>query len=338
MNVEQRIHLLVRLGQYMQSDAAAWHSTKQLAYHRNTWFIPEFIEVAVDNIVTAFLQKDILENVVQQYGVQDVPANVKTVGIVMAGNIPLVGFHDFICVFISGNKTMLKPSSKDEVLLRHLINKLIEWDNEVTSVVLFAEVLKGCDAYIATGSNNTGRYFDYYFAKYPHIIRKNRTSVALLDGTETREEIAALASDIQLYFGLGCRNVTKLFVPDGYDFVPLLEALKKYAHFMDYHKYKNNFDYQLALLIMGGKRYMSNESIIFTENAALFAPVAQLNYSYYNSKAETRHALQNNTDVQCIVGHGFTPFGQAQQPCITNFADGVDTMAFLMKLNEGAQP
>lgn len=332
MNVEQRIHLLVRLGEYMKSDATAWQQAKQMAYLRNKWFIPEFIDIAVDNIIKEFLQKDILEGLIRQYNVEDAPANIKTIGVVMAGNIPLVGFHDFVCVFITGNKLMIKPSTKDEVLLRHLIDKLIEWNGETAAIISFAEVLKNCDAYIATGSNNTGRYFDYYFAKYPHIIRKNRTSVAVLDGTETAEELAFLANDIQLYFGLGCRNVTKLFVPDGYNFVPLLEALKAYEYFIDYNKYKNNFDYQLALLIMGNKFYMNNDSIIFTENADLFAPVAQLNYSYYNSKEETTDVLKNNTDVQCIVGHGFTPFGQAQKPCITAFADGVDTMDFLMRL------
>jgi hypothetical protein len=332
MNVKQRIDLLVRLGEYMERDTAVWQQTKQLAYLQNKWFIPEFIDTAVDNIVKEFLQRDILEQLVNKYHVEDNTADAKTVGVVMAGNIPMVGFHDFICVFISGNKLMIKPSSKDAVLLRHLINQLIEWESEVAQVIAFAEVLKNCDAYIATGSNNTGRYFDYYFAKYPHIIRKNRTSVAVLDGTETDEEIALLAKDIQLYFGLGCRNVTKLFVPDGYNFVPLLEALKAYEYFMDHNKYKNNFDYQLALLIMSNKYYMNNDSIILTEKADLFAPVAQLNYSYYNSKEETVDALQNNIDVQCIVGHGFVPFGQAQRPCITNFADGVDTMEFLMKL------
>ena len=332
MNVKQRIDLLVRLGEYMQGNAEAWQHAKQLAYLRNKWFIPEFIDTAVDNIVKAFLQQDTLERLVAQYNVPDTPADVKTVGVVMAGNIPLVGFHDFMCVFISGNKLMIKPSSKDDVLLRHLINQMIDWNSGVASVVQFADTLKSCDAYIATGSNNTGRYFDFYFAKYPHIIRKNRTSVAVLDGTETSEEIELLAKDIQLYFGLGCRNVTKLFVPNGYNFVPLLEALKQYEYFMDHNKYKNNFDYQLALLIMGNKYYMNNDSIILSENADLFAPVAQLNYSYYNSKEETVDVLQNNTDVQCIVGHGFTPFGQAQQPCITNFADGVDTMEFLMEL------
>jgi hypothetical protein len=333
MNVKQRIDLLVRLGEYMKSNAEAWQQAKHTAYLQNKWFIPEFINTAVDNIVKEFLQRDTLEQLVKQYAVEDTTSAIKTIGVVMAGNIPLVGFHDFICVFLSGNKLMIKPSSKDEVLLKHLANKLIEWDNEVASLIIFAEVLKNCDAYIATGSNNTGRYFDYYFAKYPHIIRKNRTSVAILDGTETNEEIALLSSDIQLYFGLGCRNVTKLFVPGGYNFVPLLEALKAYEYFVDNNKYKNNFDYQLALLIMNNKFYMNNDSILLTENAGLFAPVSQLNYSFYNSKEETVAALQNNTDVQCIVGHGFTPFGQAQQPCITNFADGVDTMEFLMNLN-----
>src|SRR4051812_42643742 len=159
MNVKQRIDLLVQLGDYMQGDTEAWQQTKQLAYLQNKWFIPEFIDTAVDNIVKAFLQKDILDGLVQQYNMEDPATNVKTVGVVMAGNIPMVGFHDFICVFISGNKLMIKPSSKDEVLLKHLINKLIEWDNEVAQVIIFAEVLKHCDAYIATGSNNTGRYF-----------------------------------------------------------------------------------------------------------------------------------------------------------------------------------
>jgi hypothetical protein len=332
MNVKQRIDLLVRLGEFMQSDTAAWQQAKHMAYLQNKWFIPEFIDTAVYNIVKEFLQRDILEQLVKQYAVEDTTSDVKTIGVVMAGNLPLVGFHDFVCVFISGNKLVIKPSSKDEVLLKHLVSKLTEWDSEVASLVIFAEVLKNCDAYIATVRNNTGRYFDYYFAKYPHIIRKNRTSVAIMDGTETDEEIALLASDIQLYFGLSCRNVTKIFVPDGYNFVPLLEALRTHEHFMDYNKYRNNFDYQLALLIMNNKFYMNNDSILLTENADLFAPVSQLNYSFYSSKEETVAALQNNTNVQCIVGHGFIPFGQAQQPCITNFADGVDTMEFLMNL------
>ncbi len=250
----------------------------------------------------------------------------------MAGNIPLVGFHDFLCVFLSGHRALLKLSSKDDVLLPFLLRKLTEWTGEVTELVRIADTLKNCDAYIATGSNNTGRYFDYYFAKYPHIIRKNRTSVALLDGSETESELNLLADDIQLYFGMGCRNVTKLFVPEGYDFMPLLNVLKKYEYYLDFNKYKNNYDYQFALLIMSSKFHLNNGSILLAENASPFAPVAQLNFSYYNSVKETISVLQNNTDIQCIVGHGFTPFGKAQQPCITDFADGSDTLRFLVDL------
>ena len=332
MNVQQRIDLLVQLGDYMSSDAAAWQEAMQQAYLHNQWFITRFTEVAAENIVKEFLQRNTLQQLVQQYSIPPVQADPKAVGVVMAGNIPLVGFHDFVCVFLSGHYLRVKLSSKDEILLRHLVKKLIEWDEEVAAVAGFAEMLKGCDAYIATGSNNTGRYFEYYFAKYPHIIRKNRTAVAVLDGSETREEVQLLADDIQLYFGLGCRNVTKLFVPEGFNFIPLLEALKKYSYFMDYHKYKNNFDHHLALLIMGNKYYMSNDSVTLTEEDSLFAPVSQVNYGYYKSKEEVIAALQKNAGVQCIVGHGFTAFGKAQQPCITSFADGVDTMEFLMKL------
>ncbi len=332
MNVQQRIHLLVQLGEYMSGDAAEWQAAKHQAFLHNPWFILQFIEVAAENIVKHFLQEDILQQLAQQYAIPATRTAPKNIGVVMAGNIPLVGFHDFLCVFMSGHTIRIKLSSKDEILLRHLVQQLTEWNKEVASVVMFADMLKNCDAYIATGSNNTGRYFEYYFAKYPHIIRKNRTSVAVLDGSETTAELQLLAEDIQLYFGLGCRNITSLFVPEGYHFIPLLEALKAYAYFMDYHKYKNNFDYQLALLIMGNKYYMNNDSIILTESASLFAPVAQLNYSFYSSKEETVKALENNTDVQCIVGRHLTPFGGAQQPCITSFADGADTMNFLMRL------
>ncbi|MDQ2751397.1 MAG: acyl-CoA reductase, partial [Bacteroidota bacterium] len=210
--------------------------------------------------------------------------------------------------------------------------KINEWNEEFIPYASVAETLKHCDAYIATGSNNSSRYFEYYFAKYPHIIRKNKTAVALLYGDETDEELSLLADDVSLYFGLGCRNVTKLFVPEGYDFIPVLEALKKYNYFLDLNKYKNNYDYGFALLIMSGRFYMNNGSILLAENASPFAPVAQLNFGYYNSIKETNSILQNNSDVQCIVGHQHTPFGNAQKPSFADFADGTDTLQFLMNL------
>jgi hypothetical protein len=255
----------------------------------------------------------------------------KKVGLVMAGNIPLVGFHDFLSVFISGHIAVIKPSSKDEILIKHIVEELIKMDERVSSMVFFAPQLSGLDAYIATGSNNSSRYFDYYFGKFPNIIRRNRTSVAIIDGTETAAALDLLADDIQSYFGLGCRNVTQLFVPTNYDFIPLLTALKKYEYYLDFHKYKHNYDYHLALLIMGNKYYMNNDSLVFAENESPFSPVSQVHYQFYSAPEQLSH-LALNTDIQCIVGHGYIPFGSAQAPSLTDYADGTDTMAFLQTL------
>ncbi|MEI9909839.1 MAG: hypothetical protein WDO71_09315 [Bacteroidota bacterium] len=204
----------------------------------------------------------------------------KTSGIVMAGNIPLVGFHDLLCVFIAGHKAIIKPSSKDDTLIRHLAAKLIEWEIEVSELIQFAEMLKNCEAYIATGSNNSAGYFEYYFKKYPHIIRRNRTSVAILTGHETHDELAKLADDVYCYFGLGCRNVTKIHVPKEYDFIPLLTAFKKYDYLAEHHKYKNNYDYNLAIHLLNKKMYMSNPSLLLIEEASPFSPISQLNYEF----------------------------------------------------------
>jgi hypothetical protein len=332
MILQERIQLLARLGEYMLNKDEEWTAIQARAYRENAWFIPEFIEKAVTQIATRFLQPELLLKWANQYDIQDQPSQVRNVGIVMAGNIPLVGFHDFLSVFVSGHSMTIKTSSKDEFLIKHLIKKLYEWENTIQNQVSFAEQLKGCDAYIATGSNNSGRYFDYYFGKYPNIIRRNRTSVAILDGTETKEELDLLTDDIQLYFGLGCRNITQLYVPEGYDFIPLLDQLRKYAYLIDYHKYKHNYDYHLALLIMGNKYYMNNDSIILTENNSPFSPVSQVHYRYYTDKKQLENQLSNDQDIQCVVGHGQIPFGQAQFPGLTDYADGVDTMAFLKSL------
>lgn len=333
MILQERIQLLARLGEYMLSQEEEWLSVQERAYRENAWFIPEFLERSIQQIANQFLQPGLLTSWAKSYGVKDTPAQPITVGIVMAGNIPLVGFHDFLSVFISGHAIVIKTSSKDEWLIKHLVKKMYEWEITVQNQVSFAEQLKGCDAYIATGSNNTGRYFEYYFGKYPHIIRKNRTSVAVLDGTETADELSFLADDIQLYFGLGCRNITQLYVPEGYNFIPLLGSLKKYAYLMDYHKYKHNYDYYLALLIMGNKFYMNNDAVILTENSSPFSPVSQVHYHFYSDKNILSQQLPANSDIQCVVGHGFIPFGRAQYPNLTDYADGVDTMAFLQQFN-----
>jgi len=331
MNINERIDLLVKLGNYLLLNDEALQLAKQKAQAQNAWFTQEFIDLAIKNIAENFLNKDLLKDWISEYGINDT-IQPKKVGIIMAGKIPLVGFHDFLCVFISGHKAVIKPSSKDEVLIKHLAQKIIEWNKEAEAFVLFAENLKNCDAYIATGSNNSSRYFEYYFGKYPNIIRSNKTSAAILKGDESENELALLANDIQLYFGMGCRNVTHVFVPVNYDFVPLLEALKKYDYFKDFHKYKNNYDYQLALLILNHKFYMTNDSILLTENESVFAPVSQLNYSFYNDEESIEEGLTADEDIQCIVGKNFIPFGKSQSPALTDYADGIDTMQFLKQL------
>ncbi len=332
MNLQHRIYLLVRLGEYILSDDPSWHQAKKMASLENSWFIPEFIELAAGNIAQLFLQKEILESWSDNYKLKDTNHKQQTVGIIMAGNIPLVGFHDWLCVFISRKKALIKLSTKDHTLLKHLIDKLIEWDKDVKEYVQFADMLQGCDAYIATGSNNSSRYFEYYFGKYPNIIRRNRTSVAVLTGQETIEDLKKFADDVYQFFGLGCRNVTKIYVPAGYDFIRLLNALKKYNYLADHHKYKNNYDYNLTLHILNKKYYMTNGSLLLVEEPSIFSPVSQLNYEFYINKKALIGFLRTTNDIQCIIGNDFIPFGQAQLPAITDYADGVDTLQFLNRL------
>jgi hypothetical protein len=337
MNLQNRIDLLVRLGEYISANEEAWQQAKERAGQENGWFIPEFVELATQNIARTFLQKDILEQWAANYNPDSYREKTRndkplSVGIVMAGNIPLVGFHDWLCVFIAGHRALIKPSSKDQVLIKHLIEKIVEWSTDARSRTEFAGMLKGCDAYIATGSNNSSRYFEYYFGKYPHIIRRNRTSVAILDGKETATELEKLADDVYQYFGLGCRNVTKIYVPQGYDFVPLLEAFRKYNWLADHHKYKNNYDYNLAIALLNKKYYMTNGSVLLVEEAGLFSPISQLNYEFYTDRAALETGLKYDPGLQCITGQGLLPFGAAQYPGIGDYADGVDTLAFLSGL------
>jgi len=332
MNLQHRIDLLIQSGQDILSGDAGWQKAKEEASQKNGWFIPPFIDIATRNIAALFLSKPVLEDWARKYNLPPENTNPRNVGVVMAGNIPLAGFHDFLAIFISGHKISVKLSTKDDVLLKYIADKLIEREPSLKSSILFQDMLKGCDAYIATGSNNTSRYFEYYFGKYPNIIRRNRTSVAILAGAESADELEKLADDVYLYFGLGCRNVTKLYVPQEYDFIPLLTAFKKYNYLADHHKYKNNYDYNLALQLLNNKFYMSNESILLTENSSLFSPISQLNYEFYKTRTEVEEQLIGNDDLQCIVGEGHIPFGQAQYPAIDDFADGVNTLKFLSGL------
>lgn len=319
-----------QLANYMTSDDETWQHTINSAFHKNSWFTPEFIELSAQNISDNFLRPDILKSFIEHYHLDD-NISQKKVGIVMAGNLPMVGFHDLLCVFISGHKQVIKLSSKDDVLLKHLVDKLYEFNTEVKNYITIEDSLKECDAYITTGSNSSAEIFKQYFSKYPNIIRKNRTSVAVLDGKETQHELSKLSEDIHLFFGKGCRNITHLYVPENYDFISLINSFKNFDYFSDHYKYKNNYDFQLSLVLMNKKFYMTNGSTLLLENDSLFPPPSVLYYSFYNDENFLKE-LSKNEDIQCIVGRNHIPFGEAQKPRIFNYADGIDTMQFLLSL------
>lgn len=327
--LHKRIDLLVKVGEYLNSNNEDWQNAKFRAAQANAWFTATHIDMAVANIVEQYLDRAKLNDWVAAYRMTEVPRNV---GVIMAGNIPLVGFHDFLCVFITGHNLHVKLSSKDDVLQRHIIEFMINDDPSIAAQIKIADRLNGCDAYIATGSNNTARYFEQYFGKFPHIIRQNRTSVAILDGTESDDELLLLADDVYLYYGLGCRNVTQICVPRHYDFARLLQIFSKYNDYANLNKYKNNYDYHLAIYLLNRVPYMSNESLLLVENELPFSAVSVLHYRFYDDYTSLVASLTANDSIQAIIGKGFFPFGSAQKPALNNYADGVDTMAFLTKL------
>ncbi|HYC39110.1 MAG TPA: acyl-CoA reductase [Chitinophagaceae bacterium] len=331
MNLPLRIDLLERLGNYMLSNEKDWETVKQRASEENAWFLPEFVELSTGKIARTFLQRERLEAWIKPYRDRMEPAQPRQVGIVMAGNIPLVGVHDLIAVYITGHRALVKASSKDSVLVNHLAARLAEWSGDADRI-RFSELLRHCEAYIATGSNNSARYFEYYFGKYPNIIRRSRTSAAILTGTEGSADLEKLADDVYQYFGMGCRNVTKIFVPENYDFLPLLSAFGKYNYLSDHHKYRNNYDYNLALHILNGRQYMTNGSILLVQDGSLFSPVGQLHYEHYRDYGALLDFLRNSPDLQALVGEGLIPFGAAQDPALDNYADNVNTLEFLLRI------
>jgi len=330
MNLQARIKGFVTLGQQLSdTNNALLNEAKSTAYQQNAWFLPEFIDQAIEQIREQFLQQAALEEWTAAYpSIADQATHLK-VGIVMAGNIPLVGFHDLLSTLIAGHTAVVKRSSKDQVLMDFIITSLIKINPAFEAQIIVQEQLKNCDAYIATGGNTAGNYFEYYFGKFPHIIRKNKTSIAILDGTETLSELASLADDCMLYYGMGCRNVTQIWVPEGYDFIPFLNTLKKYNYLQDQHKYKHNYDYQLALMMMGKKSYMDSGGVLMSENPSPFAAISQIHYQQYPLGSIPTFNLD---EIQCVVGKTQLPFGSLQKPLLDQYADGVDSLAFLSSL------
>lgn len=301
----------------------------------NGWFTPEQVYHSVQSWAKA-LTEDNLNQWLSGYDFSK--TQPKTVGLILAGNIPLVGFHDFLSVLISGHKVLVKTSSNDQHLIQFLAKYLIAVYPEMKDYITFTDgKLENFDAVIATGSNNTARYFEYYFKDKPNIIRKNRNSVAILTGSETRDDLVRLGEDIFRYFGLGCRNVSKLFVPRDYDFQPFFQAIYEYKDVIFYEKYSNNYDYNKAVFLMSNFKLLDNEFLTLKEDSSYASPISSLFYEYYDRLEDVQQRLENDKDqIQCIVSNGLTansiPFGKTQQPALWDYADNVDTLQFLAQI------
>ncbi len=339
MTKQDRIEALATWGERLAAGDEYLQAVMQRTAYHNPWFTLANQELALKAITEHFLNRENLIQWLDQYKLDGV-REVK-VSLVMAGNLPLVGFHDVLCVLAAGMKAVVKLSDKDPYLLPAVLRVLAQVAPELAARCEIVERLSEMQAVIATGSNNSARYFEAYFGKYPHIIRKNRHAVAVLDGEETPAELHALGIDVFRYFGLGCRNVSKLYVPKGYNFEPLLEALHEYRDIVLHTKYKNNFDYNFALFILNKVPYVANGCIMMIEEPGLSSAIATLHYDYYEDKSALETVLKTKEEeIQCIVASkplgalSTIPFGKAQEPALWDYADGVDVMAFLQGLPE----
>ena len=342
MNLKERISAIAELGTLLRG-ALEGRENKftagliELAVRQhfiNPWFTPEHVRYALNSIAQELTEENLVKWTNGYPWLQQEVSPVR-VGIIMAGNIPLVGFHDFISVLISGNKVVAKTSSKDSELIVKIASILCSIDSRFNGMIEFAEgKLQGFDAIIATGSNNSSRYFEYYFGKYPNIIRKNRNSVAIIDGTETDAELEALGSDIFLYFGLGCRNVSKIYIPAGYEITNTFRSWQKFSDLTFHSRYANNYDYNKAIYLVNRDIFLDTGYLLVKEDSSLSSPVAVLHYEKYDSYEMINKMLTGMTDsIQCIAGHGYLPFGEAQNPHLWDYADGNDTIQFLSKKN-----
>jgi hypothetical protein len=333
MTTEQRINAFSKLGESISTNRH-----ELLRINKNPWFTHDNIIFSLEETIRLLI-KESLEKWLTSYPEIHSSRNPKRIGVIMAGNIPLVGFHDFMSVLISGHRFIGKLSSKDDALLPAVINLLLEIEPLFAdSIFLTESKLEQIDAVIATGSNNSGRYFEYYFGKYPNIIRKNRNSVAVLTGSETDEELSGLADDIFLYFGLGCRNVSKLFIPENYDLDHIFKASLKYKDLIAHNKYANNYDYNRVIYLMNKIKFMENGFMILKEDEAIASPISVVHYERWKDIKQVTQKLEFEKDnIQCIVSgnnvlKNSVSFGQSQKPELIDYADNSDTIHFLMNL------
>lgn len=347
IELEKRIVAFEQLGAYLRhfKTEESIHSQSKLynliteSHYYNPWFTPEFVKTAIVNLGES-LNKNSMNRWAEMYpAMQNDKRNSKRIGVVMAGNIPLVGFHDFLSVLFTGHKIQAKLSSDDDKLLPAIAEQLIVIEPAFTDYILFTGgTLENIDAIIATGSNNTSRYFEYYFRNVPHIIRKNRNGVAVLTGHESDEELRLLGEDIFMYFGLGCRSISKLFVPKGYSFDRLFQNLESFRWVSDHNKYRNNYEYYRSIYLINGEKHLDNGVLMLKEDFGFSSPPSVVYYEEYEDiiKLNTRIS-EAKEQIQCIAGNSIKipeliPIGKAQKPALWDYADGVDTLEFLLNL------
>ena len=346
MELNERVKAFVQLGKVLQNfvQEKPWvdyscglteeeynsvNSVIKKAFQHNGWFSENNVRQSIDGIVY-LLNEENLSSWISKYSFKETEKNV---AVIMAGNIPMVGFHDLLCVLISGNKLEAKLSSEDSLLLPMVTNLLVKIEPQFQEKIKFVPRLNEFDAIIATGNDNSARYFESYFEKYPNIIRKNRTSIAVFSGKETEQELDAFALDVFSYYGKGCRNVTKIFVPRNYNLDKLFKAFFPYKELVNNNKYANNYDYNKAVYLMNSIELIENGFLLLKEDESLHSPLAVLNYEFYNSEEKVKSFIEQNLEkIQCIVSSENIPFGKAQKPELWDFADGIDTLEFLAKL------
>jgi hypothetical protein len=333
---ERLIIALQKLSEFMAKPSQEFNTTIESAQHSNAWFTPEEVKKALSALSKMLNQTDL------QIWFEAIQFNAspKKVGLILAGNIPLVGFHDVLCVISTGNIAMIKMSSSDDKLLPAILQQLIDFEPAVANHIEYQERLAGFDAIIATGSNNTSRYFDYYFGKVLNIIRKNRNSIAVLNGKETSTAIEQLGHDIFDFYGLGCRNVSKIYVPKGYDMRYFFEPIEKYQSIVNHFKYNNNYDYNKSIYLVNGVKHLDNGFLLVKEDENFVSPLAVLFYEEYTSIHDVEEKInQQDEQIQCVVStidlkinKEKVDFGQTQSPKLWDYADNVNTIDFLKDL------
>ncbi|MFD0750200.1 acyl-CoA reductase [Mucilaginibacter calamicampi] len=334
------INIFSELGTRLQQPNEQLQILIQQEQFHNPWFTPANVERAILSI-GQMLNADAIKKWLDKYETDKITEE-KKVGLILAGNIPLVGFHDVLCVLAAGHHALIKASAQDGRLVRHVLNMLATIDARFSAQYSFVDKLKDFDAVIATGSDNSSRYFEYYFGKVPHIIRKNRNSIAVITGDETTGELNLLGHDIFDYFGLGCRNVSKLLIPRGYDIGTFFRPIETYQPVINHHKYNNNYDYNKSIYLVNSEMHFDNGFLLLRENESLASPLAVLHYEYYDTLAEAEATMNAASEkIQCVVcisplklNNQVVNPGQSQLPQLWDYADGVDTMDFLTSLSE----